>query len=64
MPSEKNNGFGREKYPNQVNVKLTDLDIKEVKAVNDKYFGGDASMSMLIRVLVRKGFEWFAKEKK
>lgn len=57
-----NNGFGQDKFPHQVNVKLTNEDMKRADAINEEYFGGDASRSMLIRAFARKGMEWYRKD--
>jgi len=57
-----NNGFGQDKFPHQVNVKLTNEDMKRANAINEEYFGGDASASMLIRAFARKGMEWYMKD--
>lgn len=64
MKRTKNNGFGREKYQHQINVKLTKEDMERIEAINQEYFGGDASGSMLVRIVVRKGLEWYEGEKK
>jgi hypothetical protein len=57
---KKNASHATDKYPYQANVKLTEEDMNRVLAVNTEHFEGDASVSMLIRVLVRKGLDWYA----
>lgn len=60
MTKKENTSHATEKYPHQANVKLTDDDMTKINAINKDRFEGDASVSMLIRVLVRKGLEWYA----
>lgn len=58
-----NPGFGQDKYPHQINVKLTDEDMKQIDTINENYFGGDASGSMVIRALVRTAFKNYPERK-
>lgn len=59
-----NKDFGKTRYPHQVNVKLTNEDMGRMDEVKQKYLNGDISWSMLVRLLVRKGLDWYAQEKK
>lgn len=45
----------------QMNVKLTDADVQDIKAINDDFFEGEASNSMLGRILLRKGIFFYKK---
>lgn len=43
----------------QLNVKLTDDDTADIAAINKKFFEDEASNSMLGRILIRKGIQFY-----
>lgn len=43
----------------QVNVKLTEVDAKNISDINKHFFEGEAGNSMLGRVLIRKGIRFY-----
>lgn len=47
----------------QVNIKLTNEDMERLEKINSEHFTGEASNSMLGRILIRKGMEWYEKGK-
>jgi hypothetical protein len=57
---ETNSGYGHEKFPHQINVKLTDEDVKDANDISKRHFGGDVSGSQLVRILMRQGMKWYA----
>lgn len=44
----------------QINVKLTEKDNSEIQAINKAIFAGEASGSMLGRLLMKKGMEFYS----
>jgi hypothetical protein len=50
-----------QEYKQQLNVKLTDEDMKIIKEINKDFFENEASNSMLGRILVRKGIAFYKK---
>lgn len=45
----------------QINVKLTEDDVKDVNFINNMFFEGEASNSMIGRILLRKGISFYKK---
>lgn len=56
-----NTGDGYNKHEKQLNVKLTKVDEQDIKEINDEFFEGEASKSMMGRVLLRKGIHFYKK---
>lgn len=52
-----NNGYGQEKYQHQINVKLTDEDMKRANAIKADIFSDDVSGSHLMRIFIRQGMK-------
>jgi hypothetical protein len=52
-----NNGYGQDKYPHQINVKLTDEDMKRAEAIKKELCMEDMSGSQLMRMLIRQGMK-------
>lgn len=50
-------------YTNQLNVKLTEEDMKSLAEINKEFFEDEASNSMLGRILIRKGISFYKKLK-
>lgn len=50
-------------YTNQLNIKLTEEDIKHMAEINKEFFENEASNSMLGRILLRKGIAFYTKLK-
>lgn len=48
----------------QLNVKLTELDMLQIKEINNNFFENEASNSMLGRILIRKGIQWYKELKR
>lgn len=48
-------------YTKQINVKLTEEDNKEIHDINGDFFEGEASNSMMGRILLRKGIQFYKK---
>ena len=46
-------------FDKQINVKLTDNDMKEINFINSNFFENEASNSMIGRILLRKGIAYF-----
>ena len=46
-------------FDKQINVKLTDNDMKEINFINNNFFENEASNSMIGRILLRKGIAYF-----
>ncbi len=51
----------KESKKSQMNVKLTETDVADIKQINDDFFEGEATNSMLGRVLLRKGIFFYKK---
>jgi hypothetical protein len=51
-------GYGNNK---QLNIKLTEEDMKEINEINKLFFENEASLSMLGRIILRKGFQAYKK---
>lgn len=51
----------KESKKSQMNVKLTETDVIDIKQINDDFFEGEATNSMLGRVLLRKGIFFYKK---
>jgi hypothetical protein len=54
-------GYAAGKHTVQFNVKLTKEDEIDVKNINADFFEGEASNSMLGRILLRKGIQFYKK---
>lgn len=48
----------------QINVKLTEDDVKSIDDINLSFFEGEATNSMIGRILLRKGIQFYQKLKK
>lgn len=44
---------------NQLNIRLTDEDMVQIKKINKEFFEDEASNSMIGRILIRKGIQFF-----
>lgn len=51
------------KRDQQINVKLTDEDLRDIDNINAHFFEGEASRSMLGRIILRKGIQFYKKLK-
>jgi hypothetical protein len=58
-----NNGYGQDKYPHQINVKLTDEDMKRAEAIKKELCMEDMSGSQLMRMLIRQGMKKYEENK-
>ena len=58
---EKNNK--NSKFENQINIKITAEDSKEIEKINDDFFEGEMPDATLGRVLLRKGIQFYKKLK-
>ncbi len=54
----------RQVYEHQLNVKLTEEDMKNIFEINKTFFENEASNSMLGRILIRKGITFFLSKNK
>ena len=63
MKKEMKDGYGTRtdgyNYDNQINVRLNDEDIIDLKDINEYFFEGELSSSMLGRILIRKGIKYY-----
>ena len=64
MKPKYNSSHATEKFPYQINVNLTAEDMEKIKNINKIHFGDDASGSMIVRALIRKGMEWYWRDVK
>lgn len=51
----------RSYYEHQLNIKLTEEDMKQILEINKVFFENEASNSMLGRILIRKGIAFYQK---
>jgi len=51
----------RQGYEHQLNIKLTEEDMKNILEINKVFFENEASNSMLGRILIRKGITFYQK---
>lgn len=51
----------RQVYEHQLNIKLTEEDMKNIFEINKVFFENEASNSMLGRILIRKGITFYQK---
>jgi hypothetical protein len=58
-----NNGYGQDKYPHQINVKLTDDDMKRADAIKQALCMEDMSGSQLMRMFIRQGMKYYENNK-
>jgi hypothetical protein len=49
-------------HTNQLNVKLTDNDVKDLDELNKKFFANEATYSMLGRLLIRQGIKFYKEQ--
>lgn len=53
-------GYGStDGYSHQINIRLNDNDYVNFEAINKYFFEGEASNSMLGRILVKKGINFY-----
>lgn len=50
---------GYNKNNKQLNIKLTDDDLKDINEINHMFFENEATNSMMGRILVRKGIQFY-----
>lgn len=43
----------------QLNVRLSEKDIEEINTINNTLFEGECTNSMMGRILIRKGLQWY-----
>lgn len=51
----------KEEKKSQINIKLTETDVQDIKSINEDFFEGEATNSMLGRILLRKGIFFYKK---
>lgn len=51
-------GYGTA-YDCQLNVRLNQEDLKDITWINEFFFEESANNSMLCRILIRKGIQWY-----
>jgi hypothetical protein len=57
----RNTDDGYSKNSEQLNIKLSKEDMQNVKDINAEFFEGEASSSMMGRILLRKGIQFYKK---
>lgn len=55
--------ISKEPVKQQLNVKLTETDVQELAEINDSFFEGEATNSMIGRLVLRKGIAAYKKLK-
>lgn len=56
-------GYQSPTYKQQINIKLADSDVNDMQSINQDFFEGEATNSMLGRILLRKGIQFYKKLK-
>lgn len=46
-------------FAQQISVRLTDDDWGDLQNINKTFFEGELTNSMLARILIRKGVQWY-----
>lgn len=46
-------------HTKQLNIRITEEDITDIEAINSEFFEGEATNSMLGRILLRKGIAFY-----
>ena len=46
-------------YTRQLNIRITNEDLEAIKHINNTLFEGECTNSMLGRMLIRKGIQWY-----
>ncbi len=53
----------KQEHKHQLNIKLTDEDVKDMEEINKDFFDGEANNSMMGRIILRKGMAVYRKLK-